>query len=96
MFYFKHSIFIPVKNNEAIIELAFVYGRILTCTFLDSLLPTSSNMLFLSAVILFLHIVGLTGIAGELLAGAGISAVIFGFAFKDIAENFLAGIISRF
>lgn len=52
--------------------------------------------LFICCVILFLHILGLTGIAGGLLAGAGISAIIFGFAFKDIAENFLAGIILAF
>lgn len=36
---------------------------------------------------------GFKNIAGSLLAGAGISAVIFGFAFKDILENFLAGFI---
>lgn len=52
--------------------------------------------LFAGCLILFLHILGLTGIAGGLLAGAGISALIFGFAFKDIAENFLAGLILAF
>src|SRR5690554_1831476 len=36
---------------------------------------------------------GFKNIAGSILAGAGISAVIFGFAFKDILENFLAGFI---
>ncbi|NEN24745.1 mechanosensitive ion channel [Cryomorpha ignava] len=36
---------------------------------------------------------GFTNIAGSILAGAGISAIIFGFAFKDILENFLAGFI---
>lgn len=52
--------------------------------------------LITACVILFLHVLGLTGIAGGLLAGAGLSALIFGFAFKDIAENFLAGIILAF
>ncbi len=52
--------------------------------------------LVICGIILFLHVMGLTGIAGGLLAGAGISAFIFGFAFKDIAENFLAGIILAF
>lgn len=52
--------------------------------------------LLIVCLILFLHILGLTGIAGGLLAGAGVSAIIFGFAFKDIAENFLAGIILAF
>ena len=36
---------------------------------------------------------GFTNIAGSILAGAGLSAIIFGFAFKDILENFLAGFI---
>lgn len=36
---------------------------------------------------------GFTGIVSSILAGAGISAIIFGFAFKDILENFLAGFI---
>lgn len=52
--------------------------------------------LIIVGVILFLQVIGLSGIAGGLLAGAGISAFIFGFAFKDIAENFLAGIILAF
>jgi len=43
-----------------------------------------------------LYIVGLSKIAGSILAGAGVSAVIFGFAFKDIGENFLAGIMLAF
>jgi len=40
-----------------------------------------------------LNILGFSALAGSLLAGAGISAIIFGFAFKDILENFLAGIL---
>jgi len=36
---------------------------------------------------------GLGGVASSLIAGAGITAIIIGFAFKDIAENFLAGIL---
>ncbi len=42
------------------------------------------------------RILGFTGLAGSILAGAGISAIIFGFAFKDILENFLAGILLAF
>jgi small-conductance mechanosensitive channel len=36
---------------------------------------------------------GLGGVASSLIAGAGVTAIIIGFAFKDIAENFLAGIL---
>jgi small conductance mechanosensitive channel len=43
-----------------------------------------------------LHAAGLSGIAGGILATAGASAIVIGFAFKDIAENFIAGIILAF
>lgn len=43
-----------------------------------------------------LQTAGLSGIAGAIFATAGASAVVLGFAFKDIAENFLAGIILAF
>lgn len=48
---------------------------------------------YLFGVIIALSIVGFTGIASTIFAGAGVSAIVFGFAFKDIGENFLAGII---
>ena len=47
-------------------------------------------------LLLVLQTLGLSGVAGGLLAGAGLSAVVIGFAFKDIAENFLAGLILAF
>ncbi len=53
-------------------------------------------VVIICGIILALQTLGLTGVAGGLLAGAGISAFIFGFAFKDIAENFLGGVILAF
>jgi len=47
-------------------------------------------------LIFFLRIIGLGGIATNMLAGAGILTFILGFAFKDIGENFLSGIILAF
>jgi len=40
--------------------------------------------------------VGLGDIAGGLAAGAGLSAIVIGLAFKDIGENFMAGILLAF
>ncbi len=51
---------------------------------------------FIILFLLTLNIAGLSGIAGAILATAGASAFVIGFAFKDIAENFLAGIILAF
>lgn len=48
------------------------------------------------AIIIALDVGGLDGTATNLLAGAGLSAIILGFAFKDIGENFLAGILLAF
>lgn len=64
----------------------------------DPLLPTFlANILRIIIVIIgilcALKVMQLGGIATSLLAGAGISAFIIGFALKDIGENFLAGIL---
>ncbi len=47
-------------------------------------------------IVLALNILGMSGLVGGMLAGVGLSAFVVGFAFKDIAENFLAGIILAF
>lgn len=54
------------------------------------------SVFIIIGVLLVLRIIGLTGIAQTLLASAGISAFIIGFALKDIGENFLAGILLAF
>jgi small-conductance mechanosensitive channel len=48
---------------------------------------------FLLGVYVVLQFAGLTGLAVSLLGGAGILGVVLGFAFRDIAENFLASLI---
>jgi len=49
--------------------------------------------IYLFGVILAFNVIGYKNIASTIFAGAGVSAIVIGFAFKDIAENFLAGII---
>lgn len=43
-----------------------------------------------------LNVVGLRTAASGLLAGGGITAVVLGFAFREIGENFLAGFLLAF
>lgn len=50
----------------------------------------------LIGIMFFLKIVGLGDIAAGLITGASVSAIVIGFAFKDIGENFLAGIMLAF
>ncbi len=48
------------------------------------------------AIMIGLKAAGLGGIATGILTAAGASALVLGFAFKDIGENFIAGIILSF
>lgn len=64
---------------------------------MSSFLGKTIRLVFYIVVFLLaLHVAGLGSIAAAILATAGASAIIIGFAFKDIAENFLAGIILAF
>lgn len=62
----------------------------------DFLAKAIKIVLIICILLLALHAAGLSGIAGAMIATAGASAVVLGFAFKDIIENFLAGIILAF
>jgi small conductance mechanosensitive channel len=53
-------------------------------------------VLIIVGILLMFRLIGLTGVVQSVLAGAGISAFIIGFALKDIGENFLAGILLAF
>ena len=78
----------------------FVYSRLqlrmddpLLVRFLSRL--TRWSLITIGFVLAF-KIMGMADIAGGLVAGAGLSAFIIGFAFKDIGENFLAGVLLAF
>lgn len=46
--------------------------------------------------VFLLNVIGLGGIAKHIMAGAGITTFVIGFAFKDIGGNFLSGILMAF
>lgn len=48
---------------------------------------------WLFGVYLFLRISGLTQIAMTIVGGTGLLGIVLGFAFRDIAENFLASVL---
>ncbi|MGM0943947.1 MAG: mechanosensitive ion channel family protein [Bacteroidota bacterium] len=67
----------------------------------DPLLANFLSVIFRLLILLIgfmvvFRVVGLTGVVSGLLAGAGITAFVIGFALKDIGENFLAGILLAF
>ncbi|MCL6261579.1 mechanosensitive ion channel family protein [Aquiflexum sp. TKW24L] len=53
-------------------------------------------LIFLFGITLLFRFLGLSGAVSGILASAGITAFIIGFALKDIGENFLAGLLLAF
>ncbi|UOQ64537.1 mechanosensitive ion channel family protein [Hymenobacter volaticus] len=62
----------------------------------DFLTGISRWALWLLGLLLAMQVIGLSGVVTGMLSAAGLSAFVVGFAFKDIAENFLAGMILAF
>ena len=65
----------------------------LLANFFDSV---SKIFVLIISILIFLYIIGQAAIAGTILGAATVSSFVIGFAFKDIAENFLAGVIMAF
>lgn len=62
----------------------------------DFLVNVFAVILSIILISLCLSIVGWGNVTNKILAGAGITTFIVGFALKDIGENFLAGILMAF
>jgi len=87
------------------ILLANLISKILTKR-IKTKVTSSLSELFIAQIIriilkvitflFFLSLLGFNDITTKILAGAGILTFVIGFAFKDIGENFLAGIILAF
>lgn len=54
---------------------------------------TAAVPVFLIGLYIVLQVAGLTQLALSILGGAGVAGIIVGFAFRDIAENFLASLL---
>lgn len=62
----------------------------------DFLLSIISVVLTVVLFVICLGILGFDDVTNKILAGAGLTTFIIGFALKDIGENFLAGILMAF
>lgn len=56
----------------------------------------SNGIILIIGFIISMEVLGLATVASGIITGAGISAVILGFAFKNIGENFLSGLLLAF
>ena len=109
--YYTQLVFLLPKVLLASIVFAFFYflanrsrnfvNNRLTKNMDDPLLATFLSRVVKIAIVIIallfaLQILGLAGVATGLITGASVSAIVIGFAFKDIGENFLAGIMLAF
>ena len=62
----------------------------------DFLVNVVALILTIFLIVISLSILGFGEITDKILAGAGITTFIIGFALKDIGENFLSGIVMAF
>jgi len=62
----------------------------------DFVLSILSLVLTITLLVICLGIIGFDDVTNKILAGAGLTTFIIGFALKDIGENFLAGILMAF
>ena len=51
------------------------------------------TVIILIGVLIALDLIGLTSVVGAVLGSAGVVGLVLGFAFRDIAENYIAGIL---
>lgn len=62
--------------------------------YMDGLLRNAAKFLIvLAGVLVALDLLGATSLVGAVLGSAGVVGLVLGFAFKDIAENYIAGIL---
>jgi small-conductance mechanosensitive channel len=102
--------FLP-RLSLSIVVFLFIYffGRVISAGVIRVLrrtgMPETYHQFFRKLIIgislffgfvLFLNLIGYSTLAASLVAGGGLTAVMLGFAFKDIGENFIAGFFLAF
>ncbi len=98
--------FLPVIGFALLVLLLFVglswlvgrwdsmFSRLTRNRFVQDMLRSGVRIaLVLTGVVLALHIVDATAIAGALVGTAGVAGIAIGFAFKDLVENYMASVL---
>ncbi len=90
-------VILPIAFYAAVLigrVVDWALSRQVDSPFLRSVIArTVSIPVFLIGLYIVLQVAGLTQLALSLLGGAGVVGIIVGFAFRDIAENFLASLL---
>jgi small conductance mechanosensitive channel len=82
-----------IAKLVAVLARWFFASRVPSPLLLTVIARTISIPILLLGVYFMLQVAGLTRLALTVLGGTGIIGIILGFAFRDIAENFLASLL---
>lgn len=82
-----------LSSRAAMLLRRWLLGGISSPFLKDILARTLALPIFLLGFYIVLQLAGLTQIAFSVVGGAGILGIVAGFAFRDIAENFLASLL---
>ncbi|WP_417310195.1 mechanosensitive ion channel domain-containing protein [Devosia sp.] len=82
-----------VAKLIAMIARPFIARRVSSPLLMSVILRAISLPVFVLGIYFVLRIAGLTQLALTILGGTGLVGIIIGFAFRDIAENFLASLL---
>lgn len=85
-----------IANKLTNLSRKFIAGKSADPLMTNFLIKAIKTVFVIIVIMFGLKVAGLDGIATGVLTAAGASAVILGFAFKDIGENFISGIILSF
>ncbi|MDQ3022139.1 MAG: mechanosensitive ion channel family protein [Bacteroidota bacterium] len=89
-------IFLLLGNNVSNFFRKRLYAKsndILLSNFLGKI---SKWVFMIVGFVISMEVLGLATVASGIIAGAGISAIVIGLAFKNIGENFLSGLLLAF
>jgi small-conductance mechanosensitive channel len=82
-----------IAKLVSILARRFLSERITSPLLLSVITRTLSIPIFILCIYFVLQIAGLTRLALTILGGTGLIGIVIGFAFRDIAENFLASLL---
>ncbi len=82
-----------LSTQAAKLARRWILGGINSPFLKDILARTLALPIFLIGLYIVLQLAGLTQVAFSVVGGAGVLGIVAGFAFRDIAENFLASLL---
>jgi len=80
-------------KRRALLRISAKAKNVITSKFIAEII---SAVLYVVLILVCMNILGWGSLTTKILAGAGLTTFIIGFALKDIGENFLAGIVMAF